>query len=113
MVLPALRGGASGRWRAHRNCPASYPHHRPKLRHRDRYMTPPIQPIRPRERDTILQALAAGVVPRTGLRHIQVGRASEVSALVRDIDRIADGGAAIRFVIGEYGAGKTFFLNLV
>lgn len=69
--------------------------------------------IRPRERDAIIQALAAGVVPRTGLRHIQVGRASEVGALVRDIDRIADQGSSIRFIIGEYGAGKTFFLNLV
>lgn len=69
--------------------------------------------IRPRDRDTILQALAAGVVPRVGLRHIQVGRAREVTALVKDIDRVADSGSAIRFVIGEYGAGKTFFLNLV
>ncbi|MDN2583393.1 ATP-binding protein [Aquibium sp. ELW1220] len=69
--------------------------------------------IKPRDRDVILQALAAGVVPRTGLRHVQVGRAAEVGALVRDIDRLADGGAAIRFVIGEYGAGKTFFLNLI
>jgi hypothetical protein len=70
-------------------------------------------PIRQRDRDTILQALAAGVVPRVGLQHIQVGRAREIAALVQDIDRVADGGAAIRFVIGEYGAGKTFFLNLV
>ena len=70
-------------------------------------------PLKTRDRDTILQALAAGVVPRTGLAHIQVGRAGEVGALVRDIDRIADGGSAVRFVIGEYGAGKTFFLNLV
>lgn len=69
--------------------------------------------IKARDRDVILQALAAGVVPKTGLRHVQVGRAAEVGALVRDIDRIADGGAAMRFVIGEYGAGKTFFLNLV
>lgn len=70
-------------------------------------------PIRSRDRDTILQALSAGVVPRTGLRHIQVGRAGEIGALVKDIDRISDGGAAVRFIIGEYGAGKTFFLNLV
>lgn len=70
-------------------------------------------PIRPRDRDTIIQALAAGVVPRAGLRHVQVGRAAEVGALVRDIDRIADGGSAFRVVVGEYGAGKTFFLNLV
>lgn len=69
--------------------------------------------LKSRDRDAILQALAAGVVPRTGLPHVQVGRAREVSALVRDIDRIADQGSAVRFVIGEYGAGKTFFLNLV
>ena len=76
-------------------------------------MTDTPAPIRNRDRDTIIQALAAGVVPRNGLRPIQVGRASEVGALIRDIDRISDEGAAIRFIIGEYGAGKTFFLNLV
>lgn len=70
-------------------------------------------PIKRRERDTIIQALRAGVVPKLGLQHIQVGRAREVEELVRDIERIGEGGAAIRFVIGEYGSGKTFFLNLV
>ena len=69
--------------------------------------------IRPRDRDAIIQSLRAGVVPRVGQQHIQVGRAEEVSALVSDVDRIADGGSAIRFAIGEYGAGKSFFLNLV
>ena len=57
-------------------------------------------PLKTRDRDAILQALAAGVVPRTGLAHVQVGRAGEVGALVRDIDRISEGGAALRFVIG-------------
>ena len=70
-------------------------------------------PIKLRERDVILQALSAGVVPRSGLRHVQVGRAAEIGAMVRDIDRIGDSGSAMRFVIGEYGAGKTFFLNLI
>ncbi len=69
--------------------------------------------IRPKERDAILQSLRAGVVPRIGQQHIQVGRASEVAAVLSDIDCIADGGSAIRLVIGEYGSGKTFFLNLV
>ena len=69
--------------------------------------------IKRRERDTIIQALRAGVVPRLGLQHIQVGRAGEIAEMVRDVERIAEGGAAIRFVIGEYGSGKTFFLNLV
>ena len=69
--------------------------------------------IKPKDRDAIVQSLRAGVVPRAGHQHIQVGRAEEVKALVGDIERIADGGSAIRFVIGEYGSGKTFFLFLV
>lgn len=69
--------------------------------------------IRPKERDTIIQALSAGVVPRLGLQHIAVGRARELQALMRDVERIADGGASLRLVIGEYGAGKSFFLTLV
>jgi hypothetical protein len=32
---------------------------------------------------------------------------------VSDIARIADGGSSFRLVIGDYGAGKTFFLYLV
>jgi hypothetical protein len=44
---------------------------------------------------------------------VQVGRLKEIEALLKDIDRIADGGSAFRLVIGEYGSGKTFFLNLI
>src|SRR4051794_27214008 len=69
--------------------------------------------IRPRERDALLQSLRAGVVPRIGQQHIQVGRVNEVKALVRDIERVNDGGSGSRFVIGEYGSGKTFFLHVV
>lgn len=74
----------------------------------------PAQPvIRPRDRDALLQALRGGVVPRAGIHHIQVGRLEEVRALLDDCRRIADGGSAFRLVVGEYGAGKTFFLSLV
>ncbi len=69
--------------------------------------------IKARDKDTIVQALNAGVVPRLGLQHLQVGRASEIQAMIRDVERLCDGGAAFRLVIGEYGSGKTFFLNLV
>lgn len=69
--------------------------------------------IKSRDRDTVLTALRAGVVPRTGHQHFQVGRIGEVTALVADIGRIANGGAVARFVIGDYGSGKTFFLSLV
>ena len=70
-------------------------------------MTSAPVPIRPKDRDGILQALAAGVVPRAGLRHIQVGRAGEIGALVKDIDRIADGGAAIRFALSSRSAASS------
>ncbi len=69
--------------------------------------------IRPKDRDAVLQSLRAGVVPRVGQHLIQVGRVREVEALLTDIERVADGGSSFRIVIGEYGAGKTFFLNLV
>ncbi len=76
-------------------------------------MTAKSPAIKPRDRDTIISALRAGVVPRLGLQHIQVGRQREIEALIRDIERIGHGGSSIRFVIGAYGAGKTFFLFLV
>lgn len=69
--------------------------------------------IRPKDRDAVIQSLRAGVVPRSGQHLIQVGRTREIETLVGDIDRITDGGSAFRLVVGEYGAGKTFFLNLV
>lgn len=68
--------------------------------------------IKARERNAILQSLRAGVVPRIGLQHIQVGRKDEINAVLADMSTIADGGATIRFIIGRFGAGKSFFLNL-
>lgn len=72
-----------------------------------------IPALRPRERDALIQSLRAGVTPLLGARHIQVGRAAEIAALEKNLDRIADGGSTFRLVIGEYGSGKTFFLNLI
>jgi hypothetical protein len=69
--------------------------------------------IKQKSRDAVIQSLRAGVVPRTGQHLIQVGRARELESLIKDIDRVASGGSAFRLVIGEYGSGKTFFLNLV
>lgn len=69
--------------------------------------------IKRRERDAILQSLQAGLVPRIGLHHIQVGRKAEVSALLTDIERVEQKGAAFRIVVGRFGSGKSFFLNLV
>ncbi|HVU15824.1 MAG TPA: ATP-binding protein [Candidatus Didemnitutus sp.] len=71
------------------------------------------EPIKPRDRDILIQALRTGVVPRVGQHLIQVGRVNEIDALLKNLDSIADGGTAFRLIIGEYGSGKTFFLNLI
>ncbi|MDO8909502.1 MAG: ATP-binding protein [Pseudohongiella sp.] len=69
--------------------------------------------IRLKERDAIIQSLKSGVTPKIGIQHIQVGRSNEVNALYKDIERISQGGAAFRLIIGDYGSGKTFFLSVV
>lgn len=70
-------------------------------------------PIMKREAKTILNSLSAGVVPRTGLRYISVGRLPEIAALKSDLDHNREGGATVRFVIGRYGSGKSFLLQLM
>lgn len=69
--------------------------------------------IKRRERDAVLQSLQAGLVPRQGLHLIQVGRKKEVEATLQDLERIAAGAASFRIVVGRFGSGKSFFLNLV
>src|SRR5262245_20971819 len=77
-------------------------------------MSPPeTKSIRPRERTAIIQSLSAGVVPAIGLQHIQVGRQAEVTALVNDLQTVEQGASVVRFVVGRFGSGKTFFLNLI
>ena len=71
------------------------------------------RPIKAKERETIIQSLKSGVVPRAGLQHIQVGRSEELKSFINDVNTIAEGGTSFRFVIGEYGSGKTFFMSLI
>ena len=61
----------------------------------------------------LINSLGAGVVPRIGLEHIAVGREKEITALLHDLTNIAEGGAAFRFIVGRYGAGKSFMLQLL
>ena len=62
---------------------------------------------------TVINALKGGVVPRVGLEYIAVGREQEISALLHDIEIIAEGGAAFRFIVGRYGSGKSFLLQTI
>jgi hypothetical protein len=61
----------------------------------------------------LIGALASGVVPRVGLEQIAVGRDRELNTLMQDLDNIGGGGASFRLVIGRYGAGKSFMLQML
>ena len=61
----------------------------------------------------ILNSLKGGVVPRIGLPYITVGREVEIQALLTDLALISDGGASFRFLVGQYGAGKSFLLQTI
>ena len=61
----------------------------------------------------ILNSLKGGVVPRIGLPYITVGREVEIRALLTDLSLIAGGGASFRFLVGRYGAGKSFLLQTI
>ncbi|MBD2682086.1 MULTISPECIES: ATP-binding protein [Nostoc] len=61
----------------------------------------------------LINSLGAGVVPRVGVEHIAVGREKELQRLLQNLDDIAEGVAAFRFIIGNYGSGKSFLLQLI
>lgn len=69
--------------------------------------------INRRESAALINSLTAGVVPRVGLRHIAVGRQLEVNAFLQDLATVEDGGAAFRFVCGQYGSGKSFLIQMI
>ncbi|MBO4423415.1 MAG: ATP-binding protein [Clostridia bacterium] len=62
---------------------------------------------------SLLSSLAAGVVPRSGAPYIAIGREEEVGAVLDDLSVVSDGGAGMRFIIGKYGSGKSFLLQLI
>ena len=61
----------------------------------------------------LLNSLKGGVVPRIGLPYITVGRETEIRALLTDLSLIEEGGASFRFLVGKYGAGKSFLLQTI
>jgi len=63
--------------------------------------------------NSLLASLSAGVVPRVGAPYIAIGRNAEISALLDSLDAVAEGGAAVRFLIGRYGSGKSFLIQLI
>ena len=62
---------------------------------------------------SLLASVSAGVVPRAGAPYIAIGRQDEIAALLSDLEQIDGGGGAMRFLIGRYGSGKSFLIQLI
>ncbi|HJJ36147.1 MAG TPA: ATP-binding protein [Methanocorpusculum sp.] len=63
--------------------------------------------------ESLVNSLNAGTTPRRGLEFITVGRVREIKILLNDLDLVRGGGSSCRFIIGEYGSGKSFMLQAV
>ena len=62
---------------------------------------------------TLMNSLSAGVVPRVGAPYVAIGRNDEITALLGDLERVSEGGSGMRFIVGRYGSGKSFLLQLI
>ena len=62
---------------------------------------------------SLLSSISAGVVPRAGSPYIAIGRKDEIAAFLSDLEEINEGGGAMRFLIGRYGSGKSFLIQLI
>ena len=63
--------------------------------------------------NSLLLSVSAGVVPRIGAPYIAIGRHDEISALLSDLEQIDQGCGTMRFIIGRYGSGKSFLIQLI
>jgi hypothetical protein len=61
--------------------------------------------------DRIIEALRIGEVPEVGLDAIGTGIDSHLAAFERELPRVARGDGRVRFLRGDFGTGKTFFLK--
>lgn len=75
--------------------------------------TNPTRAIPKRILSSLLASVAAGVVPRAGAPYLAIGRKDEIAALLSDLEAVNEGGGSMRFLIGRYGSGKSFLMQLI
>ncbi len=61
----------------------------------------------------VLQALRSGLVPLEGVSLISTGNEAIFDALINELIETTQGSSSFKFVIGNYGAGKTFIASTV
>lgn len=61
----------------------------------------------------VIRALKLGLVPQRGVERVVVGRRREMDQMRRDLEYVAQGGAGVKFLSGDYGSGKTFLCSML
>ncbi len=72
-----------------------------------------IDNIKPKEATSIINSLVGGVVPKSGVQHITVGRTEEIEAFITALNDVKNGHSIAKFWIGDFGSGKSFMLHLL
>lgn len=79
----------------------------------DQYVSKSNSQVPKRILGALFSSVSAGVVPRAGAPYIAIGRNEEINAIASDLKRVSEGEGAMRFLIGRYGSGKSFLIQLV
>lgn len=66
-----------------------------------------------RELNDIVSALNSGLVPRSGIENIMVGREDVITQISLDLENIKKGLSLTKFIIGKYGTGKSFMQAMI
>lgn len=71
--------------------------------------------IPPKVEKEILAAFSGGLVPSRGTGFVQMGRDSELTSVMSNLASTGDhdGLGVFRFVVGQYGSGKSFMLQFI
>ena len=73
-----------------------------------------LEQLQPFEARAIIENLRKGSVPIDYVPFFTVGRKKWLTFIEEDLDQyIAEGGAKVRFINGDYGDGKTHFMSVV
>lgn len=73
-----------------------------------------IDQLKPFQARAIIEELRKGSVPVDHVSFFTVGRENWLTYIEEDLDHyIAEGGAKVRFINGDYGDGKTHFMSVI
>jgi len=74
----------------------------------------PLEPLKSFQARAIIEELRKGTVPVDYVPFFTVGRENWLTFIEDDLDKyIAEGGAKVRFLSGDYGDGKTHFMSVI